>query len=255
MTHSQPKESSSLRTAGRAQGRLAKDALRRLRALRGHFRHDEADRLVVVTLRIRMAADHWLGRFSAAHPEVRIEALHWNPLDETTSVLDYWIDGLPLGTWSQEIASNPDVSEVQALAESGEGALYRIVQRMNPIVRLYRQLRLPLRFPMVAQGGSIAWEVVARKSEFDSIAAFLRERRLAFAISSVRRSLSAGRAPALSPSQRRLLEEALRAGYFGVPRGVTLTELAKRLGRSKSSVSESLARVERTLLEGSLRQV
>lgn len=227
----------------------------RLEALRGHFRADEADRLVVVTLRIRMAHDHWLGRFSTAHPQLRIEALHWASIDEGTSVLDYWIEGLPGGRWAAEIASNPDVRSVDPLAESGEGGLYRVVQRMNPVVHLYRRLRLPLRFPMAIRGGSITWEVMGKKTELDAILEFFRTRKLAVVIASVRRSLEPGHLPVLTPHQRQLLAEALRAGYFAVPRGITLTGLARRLGRSKSAVSESLAHIERKLLEGSLDRV
>lgn len=202
-----------------------------------------------------MAQDHWLGRFSNAHPELRIEAQNWTGLDDRTSVLDYWIAGLPAGTWTREIASYPDVDRVEALAEVADGCLYRVVQRMNPIVRLYRRLRMPLKFPLSVHEGVITWEVTSRKQDFDSLLAFLRTRRLDFAIVSVRRGLVQSHLPALTDSQRRLLDEALRSGYFAVPRGVTLTELARRLGRSKSAVSQSLARVEQKLLASSVMPV
>ena len=201
-----------------------------------------------------MAQDHWLGRFSTAHPDLHIEALHWAAIDERTSVLDYWIAGVPAGLWTQEIASNPDVRKVDPLAESGEGGLYRVVQQMNPVVHLYRRLQLPLRFPLVIRGGVITWEVMARNSELDSILAFFRKRKLDVAISSVRRELGTGQIPVLTPHQRVLLTAALRAGYFAVPRGVSLTELARKLGRSKSSVSEALAHIEQRLLEGSVER-
>ena len=254
MTPHRPTVSGSRSSRGPERARLPTDALQRLRSLRGHFRDDEADRLVVVTLRIQMAQDHWLGRFSARHPEVRIEALHWASLDEGSSVLDYWVSGHPAGVWTREIATNPDVQRVDALAEAGTGALYRVVQRMNPVVQLYRRLRLPLRFPMAIQAGVITWEVVSKKSAFDVIMAFFRERKLKVTISAIRRGLSEGRLPVLTAHQRGLLSEALRAGYFAVPRRITLTQLAKKVDRSKSSVSEALAHIERKLLEGSLSQ-
>jgi len=228
------------------------EAAERLRGLRGRFSRDERDRLVIATLQIRLAQDHWLGRFSAAHPEVQIRALHWAAIDDATSVLDYWIAGLPGGTWTREIARNRDVSKVEALAETGEGGLYRVVQRMNPVVHLYRRLRLPLRFPMAVGAGVIAWEVMCKKSELDAILEFFRERKLTVAVSSVRRGLFGNQPPILTPRQRELLSEAIRSGYFAVPRRITLTDLAKRLGRSKSSISESLAHIERRILEGTM---
>ncbi len=227
----------------------------RLRGLRGRFSKDERDRLVIATLQIRMAQDHWLGRFSAAHPDVQIRALHWAWIDERTSVLDYWVEGLPGGAWTREISQNGDVRKVEFLAEAGEGGIYRVVQKMNPVVHLYRRLRLPLLFPMAVGGGIIAWEIMVKKSELDAILEFFRERKLAVFVSSVRRGLFGGQPPVLRPKQRELLVEAIRAGYFAVPRQITLTDLAKRLGRSKSSVSESLAHIEQRILEGSLQKV
>jgi predicted DNA binding protein len=228
---------------------------RRLEGLRRHAENAEAQRLVVVTLRIRMAQDHWIGRFSNAHPELRIEAQTWTGLDARTSVLDYWIAGQPPGVWSREIESYPDVHGVEVLAEVADGCVYRVVQRSNPIVRLYRQLRMPLRFPLSIFGGVITWEVVSRKESFDRLLAFFRARKLQITIVSIRRGLVTGRLPVLTDSQRRLLDEAMSSGYFAVPRKVTLTQLAKRLGRNKSAVSESLALIEQKLLQNSLMPV
>jgi predicted DNA binding protein len=57
----------------------------------------------------------------------------------------------------------------------------------------------------------------------------------------------------LTEAQQQLLTEAMAAGYFAVPRGITLTDLARRLNRSKSSLSEAIAVIERKLLESAMR--
>jgi predicted DNA binding protein len=44
----------------------------------------------------------------------------------------------------------------------------------------------------------------------------------------------------------------MAAGYFAVPRRITLTGLANKLGKSKSSLSEMLANIEKKLLESAL---
>ncbi|HTT25710.1 MAG TPA: helix-turn-helix domain-containing protein, partial [Thermoplasmata archaeon] len=56
------------------------------------------------------------------------------------------------------------------------------------------------------------------------------------------------RMPVLTPSQRTLLLQAVAAGYFDVPRRTSLTRLASRLAKSKSTVSEMLAIVEHKLV-------
>jgi predicted DNA binding protein len=210
---------------------------------------------VVSSLRIRLGQDHWYGRFSRTHPTLRIEAWHQTQIDSRTSVIDFWISGLPAGEWTREIASHPDVAKVESIAEVGGGGLYRVVQRINPVVKLYRRLGLPLRFPLAILDGVITWEVVAKKADFDRILDFLRRRGLDVVVSSIHRGYFPSDLPVLTHSQRQLLTQAMSWGYFTVPRKLTLTELAARLGRSKSSVSESLAHIERKLLESSMRPV
>jgi predicted DNA binding protein len=52
----------------------------------------------------------------------------------------------------------------------------------------------------------------------------------------------------LTERQREVLFEAVDRGYYDVPRETTLTEVADRVGIAKSTCSEVLQRVERTIV-------
>ncbi|MGM0371000.1 MAG: helix-turn-helix domain-containing protein [Halobacteriota archaeon] len=52
----------------------------------------------------------------------------------------------------------------------------------------------------------------------------------------------------LSETQRDTLELAVTEGYYDDPRGISLAELAEKLGVSKSGVSRRLSRIEATIL-------
>jgi hypothetical protein len=56
------------------------------------------------------------------------------------------------------------------------------------------------------------------------------------------------RSDPLTDGQRELLEAALAAGYYDTPRRCTLTDLADRTERAKSTVSETLHRAESALV-------
>lgn len=56
----------------------------------------------------------------------------------------------------------------------------------------------------------------------------------------------------LTTAQRELLETALEAGYFDVPRRITLSELGERFGISDSAASQRLRRGLSEVLEVSL---
>lgn len=222
-----------------------------------HLKSAEApapeDGLLLATLRIRIPGDLWTAPFSTHHPSVRLEVLNRTEVSPQVSVSDYWVGGAPPGAWAREIASYPDVLRVESLAEVGDGCLYRITYRDPPIVSLYRRLGLPIQFPLRIQAGVITWEVVARRAEYLEILRYTRERHEDVTVVSIRRRPLRSHLPMLTEVQQQLLSRAMEAGYFAVPRGITLTDLAKRLGRSKSSISEALAHIEQKLLESALR--
>jgi len=209
-------------------------------------------RLFLATLRIRIPKRLWTGPFSSSHPNVRLEILNRVESGPERSVSDYWISGSPPGVWAAEIAKFPDVVHVDSLAEVGDGSLYRITYKNPPIVSLYRRLRLPLQFPLRLQAGFIVWEIVARRSEYDQIMEHVRDADPDFSIVSIRRRPLRNHLPLLTEPQHQLLNEAMAAGYFAVPRGITLTELARKLDRSKSGLSESIALIEKKLFESAL---
>ena len=248
-THSPTEE--RIQRGGTGPGNGASARLQKLRADREQAADDG---LLLATLRIHIGPKGpWTGTFTRAHPAITIEVLNRSEVTEDVSVSDHWISGRPPGTWAREIASYPDVVKVDSLAEVGDGSIYRITYRNPPIVYLYRKLRVPLHFPFRIQAGFILWEVVARRSEFDTILRYGRKVDPNLQLLSIRRRPLRSHLPELTETQQQLLNRAMAAGYFAVPRAITLTDLARQLNRSKSSVSEAIAVIERKLLETALR--
>ncbi len=214
---------------------------------------ESPDRIFIATLRINIPRGIWTFGFTNAHPNVHIEVLNRGEVDASTSISDHWISGRPPGVWAKEIARFPDVLQVESLAQVGEGCLYRITYRNPPILGLYRRLRLPIPFPLRMQGGTIDWEIVARYADFSEILQYARQRDPRAKVISIKRRPLRNHLPALTERQHELFTVAMASGYFAVPRGITLTDLARKVSRSKSSVSESIALIEKKLLETAMR--
>ncbi|HKN07359.1 MAG TPA: helix-turn-helix domain-containing protein [Thermoplasmata archaeon] len=210
------------------------------------------NRLLIIILRARLPRTVGIGVFTSRHPEISIEVLNRSDVSKDVSVSDYWISGEPPGVWAREIATYPDVLKVDCLSEVGDGSLYRITFRNPPIIPVFRKLGIPIHFPLRIQGGFIRWEVVARRSETQTILAHFRKTDSDFQVVSIRRQPLRSHLPLLTETQDELLAQAMAAGYFAVPRGITLTGLARNLGRSKSSLSEMMANIEKKLLESAL---
>ena len=234
--------------------RSARDgATTRFRALQLAEDDASGQRLLLATLRIRIPKGLWTGLFSSAHPTSRVEVLNRADVSKDVSVSDYWISGQPPGVWAREIGRFSDVIKVDSLAEVGDGCLYRITYRNPPIIYFYRKLGMPLQLPIHIQGGLIHWEVVARYTQFQAVLEHVRKVDPDFQVISLRRRPLRNHLPMLTDSQHQLLTQAMAAGYFAVPRAITLTDLAKRLDRSKSGISEAIAIIEKKLLESAMR--
>lgn len=225
---------------------------RRLAELRARAGAASADALFLARLRVRIPPQLWTGGFSTAHPRTRLEVLNRVDVSDDVSISDYWIEGRPPGHWAREIARYSDVLRVESLAEVSDGSVYRIRYRNPPVVYVYRQLGLPLQFPLRLRNGWIDWEIVGRRSQLDAVLLHARESSTEVRVASIRRRPLRSHLPVLTAPQQELLDHALALGYFAVPRKISLTELARKLGRSKSSISESLSHVERRLLDSVL---
>jgi hypothetical protein len=211
------------------------------------------DRLLLATLSLRIPDQTWTGPFSRRRPREQIEILGYSTAGRGLLVADHWISGRPAGVWAREIAGSPDVVEVESLAEIGDGSLYRVKFRTPPIIALYRRLQIPIPFPIRIRAGRVQWELAARAPEFARVVTFARHADPHVRIRWTRTPPLRAHLPLLTPTQGVLLRRAIAAGYFAVPRRISLVELARKSNRSKSAVSQALALVEQRLLESALR--
>ena len=153
------------------------------------------------------------------------------------------------GTWAEELRSLPHVKEVEELEGGPSGIHLRVTHQTAELVPIFRQMHLMHRFPFTIQAGEAYWVVVAPEPKIRRLLGRLRERVPSAVLESVRHTDPTRTAGPLTPRQTDVLRRALAAGYFEVPRKITLTDLAKNLGMAASSLSESLAIVEKKLLE------
>lgn len=228
------------------------DALR-LEGLRGRTKEAPPGPLVIAALAVPLSPKTWIGQFSRLHPEVRVEVLNLMPVSDGFTVSDVWFSSGGPGTPAEEIGSMTGVDRAEFLIEMGIGGLYRVTYATPRLLDRFRTLGIPAQFPWVVRAGEIHWEVVARDAELRRMVAYLREFDPAAVVSVRRRSAPRSDLADLTTLQRQLLATALSAGYFAVPRAITLTQLARQIGRSKSALSESLATIERKVLEASVR--
>lgn len=210
------------------------------------------DHFAVVKLRFALSNEdaNWL-RFTRAHPDAVVRVLATRELAGEKVMSDLDVIGTEPLDYTHELESLPGIDSVALLASRGTRARFRVVAQEPTYLRIADRLAVLLRYPRTIQDGEYTVEVAARVSQLQELTKELQ------AVSPHVEVLRFGRdpmrtsPPSLTSRQYALLHQALAAGYFDVPRRITLTRLAAALGRSKSSLSRSLALVERELAETS----
>jgi predicted DNA binding protein len=201
----------------------------------------------------RLSLESVAYRFSHAHPELRIEVLARLDLDGEHQVAELRVLGRAAAAYADELRRTSGVSEVELHSETERDAIYRVTMVTGAGARAARSHGILVRFPMVLQDGWLRFETVAPASEIRQFLRYLEGAVGPARVEAVRQIPEPLGAIGLTASQDLVFRAALQAGYYNAPRGISVSDLALRLGRSKSTVSQQLAKIQRSLAEAALR--
>lgn len=179
--------------------------------------------------------------------------------DSTTHSL-FWVKGADGETIESLLSSDGTVAAVAHIAEVGDRNLYRIeFSETASWPTLHDEIIALDGLVLDATGTADAWTLRLFLPTRDSLSAFYeycRENELVPEILSV--SVYEDERPksdyGLTPPQREVLLAASEAGYFAVPKNVSLTELSEELGVSDQAVSERLRRGMRALVANTIEK-
>jgi len=145
------------------------------------------------------------------------------------------------------IRGAPNVGRVDVLESDADHARVRLDVASCPLQEAVAASGVLPRFPFEVKDGHDQWLLVSERVDAASFVDALRARGIGVEVLTSREHHPHG---AMTARQRELMDAAVGQGYYEVPRRVTLTKLAERLKVSKSTLSETLARGERHVLEG-----
>ena len=210
---------------------------------------DRAPSLTVCRLSVPLPRGPWVQTFTSRHPEAVLEVLERLDLGRAHVMMGVRVRSTAPGDWAKEIRNLPGVLAVEELGPRGAASQLRVVHRTSVFLPVFRTLRLQQRFPFSIQAGVATWVVIGPTGKVRRLLAMLRRRSPGLTVVSVTHVEAPGPGP-LTPRQTAVFQRAMNRGYFEVPRRVSLTDLAREMGLAKSSLSETLAVIERKLLVG-----
>jgi predicted DNA binding protein len=206
----------------------------------------QSGHLAVCKLCVSLPLPYWHPEMAKRHPETRIDVLGYSLVDDGMLV-DMRVHVNDITTWIDELREFEDVHDVTPLGKVGKAVTVRATYKRNHFFEVVNRLHLILRTPVSIKDGSFDVMMAGPEANVQRFIKMFPSQvqvKAVYDTESDKNSL-------LTPRQLSIFRRAMAEGYFEVPRRVTLTELASRIGVAASSLSEMLAVVEKKLLQES----
>ena len=186
-------------------------------------------------------------RLSDVHVELESSVSHSLPC--------VWVRGASRSEVERAFETDPTIDSFELLVQTDDRMLYDL--ESETIRRLFDHL--------LAHGGSLLevrgtndwWNVRMRFRNREQLTAThdrLQTQEIDVDLTRVTDvTRSAGDETQLTPEQYEALEAALEHGYFEIPRGISMEELAQKLDISHQALSERLRRAYETLVDAELQ--
>ncbi len=172
------------------------------------------------------------------------------------SIPGLWIDGVDREVIEAGFDADPSVESADLIVQGDDGLLYDVTFA-NDARTLCDLLLADGGALLEARGTNGWWAIRMRFRDRDALCS-THEALLEHGVNAdVRRVTDLTEATAahsrLTPEQQEALSAALERGYFEIPRGISMEELAGELGISHQALSERLRRAYETLVDEELQ--
>ncbi|MGQ3330255.1 helix-turn-helix domain-containing protein [Halorubrum sp. FL23] len=145
-----------------------------------------------------------------------------------------------------EMRDHAALSKVSVMARGDGVATVRIETNAPVLLVAAKRSGLPIEMPLDIENGVAEVDVTGEHARVAALGKRFDELGLEYEVERVRQRVDPVRL--LTDRQQELLLAAVELGYYDVPRQSTLTEVADHVGIAKSTCSETLQRVERTVV-------
>lgn len=208
----------------------------------------EVGHLTVCRLRLSLPEKMWITLLNRKYPEATTSVVGQLVADRERTLVDLKVHSGTPQDWAATIISLPEVLSVDKLGSAGLTSTLRVTFKTHPLYQAFNTLNLMWRLPAPVRDGVIHIAMVGSDESIRKMVEMWRAHHLEVRIDSVRHTEEESKA-LLTQRQEYIFRKAMTAGFYDVPRRVTLSDLSRSLGLAVSSLSEIMAIVEKKMLE------
>jgi len=198
-------------------------------------------------VKVKFPDEIWISDVFRKFPNVKMEIEYFLPYDLEESIGNSIIEvqDFNIEKLIELVATHPSVHGF-TLLEKEQNKIRFNVKTKDPYL-LYALIKcgVLVKFPVNVREGYAYWRLVSSRESIDKLLTIFEQKDINFEL------LRIGNSPyildedkeRLSIEESQVLDEAIRKGFFEIPRLISLEELAHHLGRSKSALSVMLRKI------------
>ncbi|MBZ6496847.1 helix-turn-helix domain-containing protein [Natrinema longum] len=141
-----------------------------------------------------------------------------------------------------------DIRDLELLWKHDETALLQVETANASLLAPMQQAGVPMETPFTVDDGVVTWELTTSADRLSTLGDTFDEHGIEYHIEYVHAVDARHAENPLTDRQLEVFLTALDAGYYDVPREVTLTDVASTLDVTKSTCSDVLHRAESTIV-------
>lgn len=205
------------------------------------------DRPSLARVKIKFPSDIWISEIFKKFRDIRMEILYFLPYDLEKSIGNAIIEIMhhDLDSILQEIKNHGSVFEFSELERKENKVKFNVKTRDPYLLYALIKCGVLVDFPVRVREGYAFWRLISTRSRIDQLLTVFEKKNIEFEL------LRIGNSPyniddekyRLNLDEEDVLTKAIETGFFDVPRKISLEDLARDLGKSKSALSVILRKI------------
>jgi len=196
-------------------------------------------------IELRMPEKLWLAAVSKRHKDSTFYLLSFLPTKEFIGNTLIKIDGGDMNKILKGIKEHPSLVELNILGQAENSAVINTKTKDPWLLSAMMESEVLLKPPVKVKDGVAEWVVLSTRGKVSALMKLLDEKGITYELKSISKY---SERPILTRRQAEVLDFALEHGYYEIPRKITLDQLARKLGVSKSTLSETLRAAEKKMM-------
>lgn len=191
-------------------------------------------------LEIKIPENVWLHSLSAKFPNNIFEIQTILPTETFIGNALIRIIGNNFDNIIEEMKSHPSLVKLDLFSKGPDYCLINVKTKDPYLLVSLIKSEVLLEYPIRVQNGWTIWKVISNREKISKLAEKLKEKGVIYKLKQISRYKDK---VSLTKRQTEVFDLALKLGYYEIPRKITLSELAKKIKISKSTLSEILRRI------------